>query len=818
MGALDSILGLFGSTVKPADTPDDIRETVPWLHLTARAIEKKNKVFFLASEEGEYHLGACWIGSPLTGADGATVEKFRSALSFPLPKDSFVQFGLLSYPDTDWAITGYLEKKRFPENQVLQEYARRRAAFIQEGHQRPLVRRSGVMLNSQVMIVTLKCPIKGNPEHHEIEDFAETAKKFEEGLRAVGVRLESQDEVGYLQIMRRISHVYEQASPEYDENMPLREQVYAPGDTVAYGRREITFSDSHYCKLLSVKNYPKRTSLAIMNSLIGDPAGLVNQITDPFYLVLTLRYPDQVAKGEHVRKRSAFISHQVFGPTAHMIPVLRYKKEGFDTLVNEMDANGAMLCEMNLTLALFSKDKKKLAGLSSGLQTYFSALRMEMREDARILQPLWQAIQPLNTTVNGIKGLFRFRTMAIKHATQFLPVIGEWGGTGLSGSSIFVTPRGQLALMDFYASSTNYNSILFAEAGAGKSFATQGIIADSLCEGARVWTIDVGRSYKKLNAVVGGQFIEFTDESGICLNPFTQIKDIDDEMDLLKAMISKMAAPNDGLDDFRMSVIEEAVKSVWSRYGNNANINAVAEWCTTQADNRIQDIGRQLYPFTDFGSFGRWFNGENNLNFNNSFVVLELEELKLRPHLQKVVLLQLIAKVNREMYLTRGRKKLFVIDEAWDLLDDPVMAKAMESGFRRARKADGAVMVVTQSLEDFCKSPNGRAIFSNAAHQIIMKQSMESIDGAMRDGHFNIDDYGAWRLKQVHTVPGEYSEMMIRRDGDYGVVRYVTDRFTQILFSTKGSERDEILNAIDRNENVVEAIDSFIQREKELQA
>jgi conjugal transfer ATP-binding protein TraC len=422
---------------------------------------------------------------------------------------------------------------------------------------------------------------------------------------------------------------------------------------------------------------------------------------------------------------------------------------------------------------------------------------------------------PLNTTDSGIKGLFRFQTKAVSHAVQFLPVIGEWQGTGTSATSIMVSPRGHPVLFGLYDSPTNYNFNLIAESGAGKSFATQSFIADFLAEGARVWVIDKGYSYKKLCAAVGGEYIQFSDESGLCLNPFTHITVIDDEMDLLKAMLSKMAAPKDGIDDYQMSILAQAIKGVWAHYGNQSSITAVADWCLSQKDRRAQDIGTQLFEFTRHGSYGHWFDGDNNLQFHKRFVVLELEELSARSHLQQVVLLQLISKVNQEMYLAqlneKGRKKLLIVDEAKDLIDDPVMSKALESAGSRVRKYEGALGIVTQSIANLYRSPSGRVIAENSAFNIVMMQKSESIDAAIAEKHFKIDAYGEWRLRALHTVPGRYAEMMIKRGDDYGVVRLVTDRFSQVLFSSKGAERNEILDAIDRGEDVVKVIDQFIQ-------
>ena len=125
------------------------------------------------------------------------------------------------------------------------------------------------------------------------------------------------------------------------------------------------------------------------------------------------------------------------------------------------------------------------------------------------------------------------------------------------------------------------------------------------------------------------------------------------------------------------------------------------------------------------------------------------------------------------------------------------------------------MIIVTQSIDDLYNSPNARAIAANSAWQFILKQSSESIDGAIESGHFKIDPYGAQMLKTVHTLPGKYSEIMIKRgEGQWGIVRLTVNRFTQVLYSTKDDERDEIFDAIEGGGNVVTAIHQFIAREE----
>ncbi|MCH4597774.1 ATP-binding protein, partial [Achromobacter xylosoxidans] len=127
-----------------------------------------------------------------------------------------------------------------------------------------------------------------------------------------------------------------------------------------------------------------------------------------------------------------------------------------------------------------------------------------------------------------------------------------------------------------------------------------------------------------------------------------------------------------------------------------------------QDDKYVQDMGNMLFGFTRNGSDGHWFDGEANLEMDKDLVVLELEELKSKKTLQQVVLMQIISAIQHEMYLSQdGRPKVLIIDEAWDLLDDPMIARFMEHAYRRFRKYGGSAIIVTQSIADLYGSPSG---------------------------------------------------------------------------------------------------------------
>ena len=440
-----------------------------------------------------------------------------------------------------------------------------------------------------------------------------------------------------------------------------------------------------------------------------------------------------------------------------------------------------------------------------------------MGEERLINWPVFWNSFPMFPSVESIKNTFRFKTLAVEHATTFLPILGEWKGSSHQlkkdkGYALMLqSRRGQIMTLDLRDSSTNSNAVIFAESGAGKSFLTQAMVAEYLSMGAKVYCIDVGRSYYKLAKWLGGEFIEFNPDADLCINPFTKVKDIDDEVGLIQATIEKMAAPEDGLDDYRRSRIEEAVKAVWGRKGNYADITDVSEYMLSLEDDRVRDIGEMLYRYTRHGSEGRWFNGHANLDLSKDFVCLELEALKAKPALQQIVLMQIISAIQAEIYLSNdGRPRIVVIDESWSLLDDPMVARFMEHAFRRFRKYNASAIIVTQSIADLYQSAAGKAIAANSAFKLIMKQTSETVEIVEREGYLSLDNYSFQQMRTIHSVPGAYSEVMIYANENVGIARLVVDRFTQVLFSTSDPERSEIINAIERGEDPVQAIENFI--------
>ena len=168
-------------------------------------------------------------------------------------------------------------------------------------------------------------------------------------------------------------------------------------------------------------------------------------------------------------------------------------------------------------------------------------------------------------------------------------------------------------------------------------------------------------------------------------------------------------------------------------------------------DQRLKDLAVMLNPYAREGQYARFFEGRNNIDFSNDFIVIENEELQRRADLHAVVTIMLLHRITGEMYLTRNTRKLLIIDELKQQLgdagaDDPVKAVVIEEAARRARKYGGALITATQSADDY---------------------------------------YGSALLQSLRVEPGHYAELYISSPVGEGVARNILDPATHLLFSNK---------------------------------
>jgi conjugal transfer ATP-binding protein TraC len=760
-------------------------------------------------------IGFGFVAKPLPGADESVTQRLNVLFSFDYPKESFIQIMLMGSQD----IRPTLDKIKHIRNtkdEALKESLNNRLKMLTEGSNQAISLHAQSYVREYKVVFTIKLPLeqkKQLPKQHEISAARDLRLSFEQTLKSAGFVPQTMDAELYLRVVGQLLHWgpsanWRSPAPYYDNTTPVNEQLSEYDDMMQTDANGVWLGNKRL-RILSPGRLLGQMSLHSMRRMIGDPLTGARGIHGNFFINLNIFIPDNVIEKQKAEKERNSVNYQAFGPMLKFNPKLLFKKESTDLLFKSIN-DGDRILKINLCIGLFTDSLDKSEARLTEAQTYFSEIGWSMKEDKYITLPMLVNSLPLCADPKAVQFLQRYKRCGSKHAVEFLPIISDWSGTG-TPQLTFISRGGQIMNMDMFDSNTNYNTCIVAASGSGKSFLTNDIITSYISSGAKCWVIDIGRSYEKLTHAIGGDFVEFGEKSQICLNPFQIIKNYNEEADMLVGIIVSMAAMEDKLSDLQHARLRSILKELWDEYEAGMTVDRVAEKLLQDEDRRVVDMGHQLFAFTSTGEYGRFFNGENNVNFNNALTCLELEELKGRGHLQQVVLLILIYQIQQAMYLgNRDQRKILIIDEAWDLLAKGNIAKFIETGYRRFRKYNGAAITITQSLNDLYGSPSGVAIAENSANLYLLYQKPETIESIKRQNRLMIGDGGYTFLKSVHTVTGQYSEIFFVTSYGVGIGRLMVDKYTKLLYSTHPDDIKKISERTSRGMTTAEAIEDIL--------
>ena len=786
------------------------RHTISQL-VPVESFDEETNLFTLA----DGYMGFGFVAKPLPGSDESVTQRLNVLFSFDYPKESFIQVMLMGSQDIRPTLDK-IKHLRNTEDLALKESLHNRLDMLTASSNKPISLHAQSYVREYKVVFTIKIPLEQKnqlPKQHEIAAARDLRLSFEQTLKSAGFLPQTMDAELYLRMVGQILHWgssanWRSAENYYDPTSPVNEQLSEYDDMMQVDVNGVWLGEKRL-RILSPMRLQGKMCLSNMRRMIGDPLSGNRGIHGNFFINLNIFIPENNAEKQKADKERNAINYQAFGPMMKFNPKLLFKKDSTDLLFQSIN-DGDRILKISLCVGLFTDSLDQSETRLTEAQTYLSEIGWSMKEDKYITLPMLVNSLPLCADAKAVSFLQRYKRCGSRHAVEFLPIISDWSGTGTPQLS-FVSRGGQIMAMDIFDSNTNYNTCIVAASGSGKSFLTNDIITSYISSGAKCWVIDIGRSYEKLTRAMNGDFVEFGEKSQICLNPFQIIKNYNEEADMLVGIMVSMAAMEDKLSDLQLARLRSILKALWDEFGGEMTVDLVAEQLLQDEDRRVMDMGHQLFAFTSAGEYGRFFNGQNNVNFNNTLTCLELEELSGRGHLQQVVLLILIYQIQQAMYLgNRDQRKLLIIDEAWDLLARGNIAKFIETGYRRFRKYNGAAITITQSLNDLYNSPSGVAIAENSANLYLLYQKPETIESIRRQNRLMIGEGGFEFLKTVHTVTGQFSEIFFVTSYGVGIGRLMVDKYTKLLYSTHPDDIKKINERTQRGLTTAEAIQDIL--------
>ncbi len=415
-------------------------------------------------------------------------------------------------------------------------------------------------------------------------------------------------------------------------------------------------------------------------------------------------------------------------------PLLETAYKDMEDLRDRLQSAQERMFYFGLYITIYGDSEKEVGETESTLRSIFEAKVIYIRP--ALFQ---QAAAFTSTSPYGIDVLQTHTPMNTEPLSSIFPFI-SFDLTSSDGVLYGVNKHNRsLVLFDRF-SMENANAVVFGTSGAGKSYLVKLDILRSLMSGVDVIIVDPENEYKTLAESVGGSFFSISLGSSHQINPFDIPVPGEGEtpsevlrtntinlVGLLRIMLGGLSPEEDALIDQAITetyaardITAESDPSTWAeKVPLLSDLEQVLE-----SMEGTRPLILRLRRFTR-GTYSNFFNQHTNISVDNNLTVFGIRDLEeeMRP-IGMFIIMRYIWKV----VTSSMRKRLFVIDEAWIMMQNEDGASFLFGLVKRARKYWLGVTTITQDVSDFMQSNYGKPIVTNSALKILLKQSSAVID------------------------------------------------------------------------------------------
>ena len=339
----------------------------------------------------------------------------------------------------------------------------------------------------------------------------------------------------------------------------------------------------------------------------------------------------------------------------------------------------------------------------------------------------------------------------------------------------------------------NYNSVIFAKSGSGKSYATKLEILRTLMFDTDVIVIDPEREYEYLAESVGGRYFNISLSSQNHINPFDLPIPREDETpaDVLRSNIINLVGlfrlMLGGLTPEEDALVDRAISETYAL----KDITPTSDFTDIEppllSDFELvlsgmegsESLVTRLSKYTR-GTWSTFINQPSNVDINKKFIVFSVRDMEdeLKPVAMYIVTNFIWSAIRKNI-----KKRLLVVDEAWWMMKSEDTASFLYSIAKRGRKYYLGLCTITQNVEDFMSSTYGVAIVTNSSIQILLKQSPTTVDVLQKT--FNLTDEEKYLLLESSVGEGIFfaglKHVAIKVIASYTEDQIITSDPAQIL-------------------------------------
>ena len=463
---------------------------------------------------------------------------------------------------------------------------------------------------------------------------------------------------------------------------------------------------------------------------------------------------------------------------------LAQKKYETEQLRDEIAAGFNKMFEASIVATMFSYNLLDLDKYTKLLSTEMSKTQIGVKSAWALQEEAFKSNIPLNKNLINKKHTFDRNSMA----TVFPFTSSEVGhptGVPIGYNKQTGTP---ILFDNFHSSLTNYNMVIFAKSGAGKSVTMKTLISrSSVLMGIESLALDAEGEYTIVAESLGGINVILSPTSKTVINVFDLEPElVKDEItgrerpvlnvenkveDVTQALLTmaKGSTRSAEVNEVTKQIIAEAVAEEYAELGITNNINSLYKSDITQINEGKIEKEKKEMP-----TIGSWYKrivkkaGENDnpdYKFHYSYLmkvmkqyireyngqmayfdgqstfdllegapfinldISQLEERFARPLAQQILLSWIWEKFVKKNSEDRrkAKQKRVIVDEAWMLLPYPEAVDFLNKMARRARKRNVSLAIISQRFQDFYERPEAQAVLTSSDTKLFLAQDKSEI-------------------------------------------------------------------------------------------
>ncbi len=462
--------------------------------------------------------------------------------------------------------------------------------------------------------------------------------------------------------------------------------------------------------------------------------------------------------------------------------IVAQKRLETEQLRDEIAAGFNKLYEASIVSTLFAYSLNDLDRLTKMLTAEMSKSLVGIRSAWAIQEDGFQSALPLMT--DKIKKIHTFDRPSMGTVFPFITSnVGHDTGVPIGINRQTGVP---ILFDNFHPSLTNYNMVIFAKSGAGKSVTMKTLISrSSVLMGIESLALDAEGEYSVVAEALGGINVVISPNSSTIINLFDiEIERTKDEItgrerdtlnvenkveDVTQALMTmaKGSTRTEDVNELTKQIIAEAVAQEYAARGINSDPNSLYE-STASRQNAFEKRKKEM------PTIGSWYkriqgNARDNTNkdyeFHYSYLlkvmkqytreydgqmayfdgqstfdllegapfinidISQLEERFARPLAQQILLSWIWEKFVKKNSEDRrkAKQKRVIVDEAWMLLPYPEAVDFLNKMARRARKRNVSLAIISQRFQDFYEKPEAQAVLTSSDTKLFLAQDKSEI-------------------------------------------------------------------------------------------